>query len=104
MSTARSDRPVSRALDHHRDALRALALAHGLKNPRVFGSAARGADGPGSDLDLLVDPTPQQTTYFDLADFQAEAERILGVRVDVRTPAALHARIRAAVLSDATPL
>jgi predicted nucleotidyltransferase len=94
----------SNALRHHREALRALVRAHGLKNPRVFGSVARASDGADSDLDLLVDPTPDVTTYFDLAAFQADAERILGVRVDVRTPAALHASIRAAVLSETVPL
>ena len=30
---------------------------YGVTNTRVFGSVARGEDGPGSDVDLLVDRT-----------------------------------------------
>jgi uncharacterized protein len=46
-----------RLLDHvrkQRDAVVALALANGARNLRVFGSVARGDDGPGSDIDFLV--------------------------------------------------
>lgn len=32
-----------------------VAARHGARNIRLFGSAARGEDRPGSDLDLLVD-------------------------------------------------
>jgi hypothetical protein len=46
-------RPSS-SLAAHRDEVLRLAHDFGLKNPRVFGSAARGEDLPGSDLDLLV--------------------------------------------------
>src|SRR5579872_3423853 len=46
---------ASDALQANRDALRALAARHRLRNLRVFGSAATGADTEGSDIDLLVD-------------------------------------------------
>lgn len=32
-----------------------VAARHGARNIRVFGSAARGEDRPGSDIDLLVE-------------------------------------------------
>lgn len=76
----------SDALDRHRSAVRAAAGRYRLANPRVFGSVARGADVSGSDLDLLVDPLPE-ATLFDLGGFQDEVEALLGVPVDVRTPA-----------------
>ena len=72
-------------------------------NPRVFGSVLRGTDDDDSDLDLLVDPSPE-TTLFDLGGLQAELEALLGVPVDVLTPADLPARFRAQVLAEARPV
>jgi len=34
-------------------------LAHRASNARVFGSVIRGEDTDDSDLDLLVEPTPE---------------------------------------------
>ncbi len=34
-----------------------------LVHPRVFGSAARGDDGPDSDIDILVDALPGTTLF-----------------------------------------
>jgi predicted nucleotidyltransferase len=93
----------SDALDAHRDALRALVLRHRVRNPRVFGSAALRRDTERSDLDLLVDPTPQ-TTLFDIGRICDEASRLLGVRVDVLTPNALPDRVRARAVAEAVPL
>jgi len=56
-----------------------------------------------SDLDLVVDPTPE-TTLFDLGAIRAELRELLGVPVDVLTPRALPDRVRAAVLSEAQPV
>ena len=72
-------------------------------NPRVFGSASRGDDTEGSDLDLLVDPLPG-TTLFDLGGLQLELEELLGIHVDLLTPGDLPARFRAQVLSEARPI
>ncbi|SDE39526.1 nucleotidyltransferase family protein [Rhodospira trueperi] len=94
----------SAAFRQHRDAILSLSARHGLRNVRVFGSAARGEDHDGSDLDLLVDPTPDVTTYFDIVDFKAEAERLLGVPVDVRTPGDLHTTFREKAVSEAVLL
>jgi len=93
----------SDALDRHRDALRALVLRHRVRNPRVFGSVALRRDSERSDLDLLVDPTPQ-TTLFDIGRICDEASRLLGVRVDVVTPNALPDRVRARAIAEAVPL
>jgi len=56
-----------------------------------------------SDLDLVVDPTPE-TTLFDLGAIRAELRELLGVPVDVLTPRALPDRVRAAVLSETQPV
>jgi uncharacterized protein len=74
--------------------------AHRASNPRVFGSVARGDDAGGSDIDILVDPTPD-TTLFDIGAIRYELQRLLGVPVDVVTPRALPDKFRASVIADA---
>ena len=51
---------------------------------------AHGDDTEESDLDLLIDPTPE-TTLMDIAVIPVELEHLLGVTVDVLTPNALPA-------------
>ena len=70
---------------------------------RIFGSAARGDDVEGSDLDLLVEPTAA-TTLMDIGAIRYELASLLGIEVDVLTPNALPARIREQVLREAVRL
>lgn len=93
----------SQALGAHRQELREIVTRHGVLHPRVFGSAVRGDDSEESDLDLLVDPTPR-TTLMTLAAIQLEAERLLGVHVDVLTPKSLPQQFRDRVLREAVPV
>lgn len=67
-----------------------LAGRYGLGNVRVFGSAARRTDSPGSDLDILVTRSPG-TGLLAIAAFAAEASELLGVEVDVVTDGGLRA-------------
>jgi uncharacterized protein len=93
----------SEALRKHREALRQIVARNGALHPRVFGSAIHGDDAEDSDLDLLVEPGAT-TTLMTLAAIQLEAERLLGVRVDVLTPRSLPPRYRAEVLREAQPV
>ena len=93
----------SDALRAHRAKLREIVSRHGALRPRIFGSAIHGNDTDDSDLDLLVDPSPR-TTLMTLAAIQLEAERLLGVRVDVLTPNSLPQRFRDRVLHEAVPV
>jgi uncharacterized protein len=90
----------SDALHTHRDALRALAARHRLRNLRVFGSAAMGTDAEDSDVDLLVD-APAEVTLFDLGGFQVRAAKLLGVSVDVVTSSDLPVAVRERILGEA---
>jgi uncharacterized protein len=90
----------STALNTHRAAIRRIVLAHRANNARVFGSVVRGEDTEQSDLDVLVDPTPE-TTLMDIAGIQVELEGLLGVTVDVLTPKALPEKFRDQVLAQA---
>ena len=93
----------STALASRRQLVLDATLLFKATNPRVFGSVLRGTDHDGSDLDLLVDALPG-ATLFDLGGLQAELEDLLGVHVDVLTPADLPAKVRQQVLAEAQPL
>src|SRR5215207_6241671 len=69
---AAKPRPSS-SLAAHRDEILRLAHEFGMKNPRVFGSVARGDDLPGSDLDLLV-VVPPRKGLFTLIGFAQAVE------------------------------
>ena len=84
-------------------ALLDAAACHGASNLRVFGSVARGSDGPESDIDLLVDLSPS-VTLIGLGRLEEEFEAVLGRRVDVVPASGLKPRIRDAVLEEAIPL
>lgn len=79
------------ALAAHRAELVRLAGQYGLSNVRVFGSAARFADGPKSDLDILVTRSPG-TGLLTVAAFAAAASELLGIEVDVVTDGGLPAQ------------
>lgn len=93
----------SQALATHRDAIRRVVVSHRACNPRVFGSVIHGNDTDSSDLDILIDPTPE-TTLFDIGAIRHELLQLLGVPVDVLTPRALPEKFRAAVLAEAVPV
>lgn len=92
-----------RPLNLHRTRIREIALSHRVCDVRVFGSAARGDDGANSDLDLLVEPTPE-TTLFEIGAIRFELKQLPGVEVDVLTPDALPDHLRVQVLNEARPV
>ncbi|GAA1844716.1 nucleotidyltransferase family protein [Brevibacterium marinum] len=65
----------------------------------VFGSVARGEDGPDSDVDLLVD-LDESVGLFRLLEMRAVAEQILGRKVDVIPRRDLKAEVLEAALLD----
>ena len=93
----------SDALRTNREAIRQVVKSHRASNPRVFGSVVHGMDVEDSDLDILIDPTPE-TTLLDIGAIRHELAQLLGVPVDVLTPKALPEHFRAAVLAEATPV
>ncbi|HVE60505.1 MAG TPA: helix-turn-helix domain-containing protein [Chitinophagaceae bacterium] len=48
----------------------------------IYGSFARGDDGPGSDVDIALQTT-STFTYFDLAEVQYQLENTINRKVDV---------------------
>jgi predicted nucleotidyltransferase len=91
------------ALNLHRDEIRIIVEACHTTNVRVFGSVVHGNDSELSDLDLLVDPTPE-TTLFDIARIQNSIQKLLKLSVDVMIPKDLPEHFRAQVLREAVPV
>jgi len=81
----------------------ALAVKHGARNVRVFGSVARGDADEQSDIDFLVQMEPGRS-FLDLGGLQYDLEQLLGCRVDVVTEQGLKARLREEILSEAVTL
>lgn len=65
-----------------RDEVLAAIARVGASDPRVFGSVARGDDGPGSDIDLLV-TFPPEADIVTLLTLEEELADLLIVPVDV---------------------
>lgn len=81
LCNAAKPRP-SVVIDSRRDEILALAAKHKAGDVRVFGSAARGDDTSGSDIDLLV-RFSADADVFDLAELTAALEELTGLHVDV---------------------
>lgn len=90
----------SELLDHYRDFIRQTVVAHHALAPRIFGSVLAGDDTENSDLDILVEPTPE-TSLLDLAKIECALRQKLGIKVDVLTPDFLPPSFRDEVLRTA---
>jgi predicted nucleotidyltransferase len=87
----------------YREELRRIAAEFGARNPRLFGSAVRREDRPGSDIDILIDIDPDDGFRRCVAIADA-FERILGRPVDLVTERGLNPRLKPSVLAEAIPL
>jgi len=70
------------AVETHRDEIRAIAARNRALSVSVFGSVARGDDGPDSDIDFLVEFEPG-ASLLDLMRIQDDLEALLGGHIDV---------------------
>jgi len=89
---------VTRTLLAHREVLQQFAV----RELRLFGSTLRGEAGDASDIDLLVDYDPAaRVGLFAFVRLQRRLSELLGRRVDLATPDALHPALREGILSEA---
>lgn len=95
--------PTGRRVAAHRGELLEVLRRHGVTNPEIFGSAARGDDQEGSDVDILVD-FPPGTSIIDIIGIQHELEDLLGVPVDLVPRSGLKERVRSRAAKDLLPL
>jgi predicted nucleotidyltransferase/DNA-binding XRE family transcriptional regulator len=95
--------PIGRRVRLHRRQLLETAHAHGLGNVQVFGSVARGEDGPDSDLDLLI-VRPPDMGLIGLGRARDALENIIGCRVDLIPASDLKAGVRQRIEDEMVPL
>ncbi len=95
--------PSLHDLRKRRETILQLALRHGARDVRVFGSVARGEAVQGSDVDFLVTMETGRS-LLDLGGLLMDLRDLLGGPVDVVTPTSLGARVRARVLQEAVHL
>ena len=91
-------------LDVDRVRLDALCRRFGIARLDVFGSVARGEDGPGSDVDLLYELAQGRALGWEIEDLSQDLADLFGRPVDLVSRKALHPLIRDQVLADVEPL
>lgn len=94
---------IETLLKENRDAVIATAVKHGARDPRIFGSLARGEAGPESDIDLLV-KMEEGRSLLDLSALIQDLRDLLGVKVDVVSEDGLYWLLRRRILKEAKPL
>lgn len=77
---------------------------YGARNPRVFGSVARGDATSASDVDLLVDLDVGGNPLLRVAGMSEELSDLLGVRVDVVSDSLMRGPVSATVHADLVAL
>lgn len=93
----------SEALERYRSEVLQILANFAVREAKVFGSAARGEDRDGSDLDLILDlgDTGRLTDLFRIED---ALQAVLGVRVDAHMPPRHDGRFARRVAADARPI
>jgi uncharacterized protein len=88
--------PVDRAL------IAEFCRRHHIRRLALFGSVLRDDFRPDSDVDVLVEFEPGYPVGFiRLAGIEIELSKLIGRKVDLRTPAELSRHFRRAVLDSA---
>jgi predicted nucleotidyltransferase len=75
----------------------------GVKRASLFGSSARGEEGEGSDIDIVVEFDVGKS-LLDLAGLKIELEEALGRKVDVLTYNSIHPLLRDRILKEQKPI
>lgn len=99
----RGTSPLGIRLRKHRVEILAIAREFALENIEVFGSVARGDDGPDSDIDLLC-TTRHSQTLLTYAAAESAMTKVLGVHVDLVPRHDLKPHVRHLALKEAIPL
>jgi predicted nucleotidyltransferase len=74
--------------------------AWGVRRLGLFGSAARGQVGPGSDMDFVVDFEPGQKSFDNYMGLKDFLEELFARRVDLVTSEGLKPQLRDRILSE----
>ena len=84
--------------------LAAVADRYGIAELRIFGSQARAAAGPESDIDILYALRPGRRLGWEIEQLVDELSELFGRRVDLVSMRSLHPLLREQVLAEAQQL
>ena len=94
---------IMNRLREKREDIMRIAESNGARNLKVFGSVARGEEGPESDIDFMVEMEPGRN-LLDMGRLLMDLQDFLGCKVDIVEPEGLHWYVRKKVLGEAIPL
>jgi len=77
---------------------------YGIAELRIFGSQARGAVGPASDIDVLYTLRPNRRLGWEIEQLTNELSELFGRRVDLGSLQSLHPLLKPSVLAEARPV
>jgi uncharacterized protein len=81
-----------------------LASEYGARRIRVFGSVARGEEGPDSDIDFLVDFPQGYDLFTQRLPLSERLMKLTGRKVDLVPEHELNRHLRDAILKEAKNL
>jgi len=90
-------------LARQRDRILEIAQRYGASDLRLFGSAARGEEHPGSDIDILI-CLQSGRTLLDLVGLEQELSSLLARKVDVVVEGGISRYIEPQILAEAVPI
>lgn len=91
------DPELIKAIETHKDDIKQRFSVESLS---IFGSASRGAEGPDSDIDILI-KFKTVPGLFGFLDLKQYLEAIVGRSVDLVTENALKKQLRDNILKEA---
>ena len=77
---------------------------YGVTSASVFGSVARGDDGPDSDVDLLVKVDVLPFGIWGFVGLKQDLEAAVGKKVDIVSENALNSRLAKKIKNDLTEI
>jgi uncharacterized protein len=93
---------MSHTLDMPIGKIREFCRKNGVRKLSLFGSAVKGTFGPDSDIDILVEFEAERIPgLIRLSGMELELSKIIGRKVDLRTPAELSRYFRDDVMAQA---
>lgn len=88
-------------VDIPKDRIAEFCRRHHIRKLALFGSVLREDFRPDSDVDILVEFEPEHTVgLLRMAGLELELSKLLGRKVDLRTPAELSRYFRDDVVRD----
>lgn len=91
-------------LHAQKNAINALGRQYGARRIRVFGSVARGEEGPDSDVDFLVEFDQGYDLFAQRIPLTRQLSELLGRPVDLLPEHELNRHLRDNILKEAVEL